>query len=71
MIKAGYLSVEGILHIASSDKKYIFQGVHMIMDSQWGEPWGIDRTSQMVFIGRDLDQQSLRDGFLKCQATIQ
>ena len=62
---------KGILHIASSDKKYIFQGVHMIMDSQWGEPWGIDRKSQIVFIGRDLDQQSLRDGFLKCQATIQ
>lgn len=62
---------KGILHIAASDKKYIFQGVHMIMDSQWGEPWGIDRTSQLVFIGRDLDQQTLRDGFLKCRATVQ
>ena len=62
---------KGILEIAASDKRYIFQGVHMIMDSDWGEVWGADRVSRLVFIGRNLDHKALREGFLACQITIQ
>ena len=62
---------KGVIDIYASEKRYIFQGVHMIMDSSWGQSWDGDRTSRLVFIGRDLDQMSLREGFLACQTTIQ
>lgn len=62
---------KGVIDINASEKRYIFQGVHMIMDSSWGQSWDGDRTSRLVFIGRDLDQMSLREGFLACQTTIQ
>ncbi|MEO1309197.1 MAG: GTP-binding protein, partial [Pseudomonadota bacterium] len=47
---------KGILSFADADKRYVFQGVHMVMDSQWGEPWGASekRDSRLVFIGRGL-----------------
>lgn len=40
----------------------------MLMDSNWGQPWKTDdtRVSKMVFIGRKLDCDALRRGFLAC-----
>ena len=45
-----------------------FQGVHMMMDSDWGTPWkdGETRSSKLVFIGRNLDGENLQRGFNDC-----
>ncbi len=32
---------KGVIDINASEKRYIFQGVHMIMDSSWGQSWDI------------------------------
>ena len=42
----------------------------MLMDGQAGRPWadGDKHTSQLVFIGRDLDREELNQSFRKCLA---
>lgn len=59
---------KGILSLADQDRRYVFQGVHMVMDSDWGPEWqGKEpRESRLVFIGRDLDAAELEKGFLAC-----
>ncbi|MBC3191843.1 GTP-binding protein [Pseudonocardia sp. C8] len=59
---------KGVLNIAGSDRRYVFQGVHMLHDGELGAPWraGEARTNRMVFIGRDLDRAALTDGFHAC-----
>ena len=63
---------KGILSFADAPKRYVFQGVHMVMDSQWGAEWapGETRVSRLVFIGRNLDAAMLRDGFEACRAKV-
>ncbi|MEM7719058.1 MAG: GTP-binding protein [Pseudomonadota bacterium] len=63
---------KGILDFEGYDKRYVFQGVHMVMDSQWGEVWSEAerRDSRLVFIGRGLDQVHLSEGFAACRAKI-
>ncbi|MBX2858438.1 MAG: GTP-binding protein [Cellvibrionaceae bacterium] len=61
------LRSKGILNLADQENRYVFQGVHMVMDSSWGEPWGEKaRQSRLVFIGRNLDEKALREDFLAC-----
>jgi G3E family GTPase len=59
---------KGILNVSGSNRRFVFQGVHMQMNHSWGNPWrGRDtRDSRIVFIGRDLDADALREGFLNC-----
>jgi G3E family GTPase len=58
---------KGILDFKGEDDRYVFQGVHMLMD---GAPMGSwpegPRQSRIVFIGRDLDTMGLKDGFAAC-----
>jgi len=67
---ADILRSKGIMSVEGEDKRYVFQAVHMIMDSTWGQPWpGTNaRQSKMVFIGRKLDQSALQRGFAACAA---
>jgi G3E family GTPase len=59
---------KGVLSIAGEPRRYIFQGVHMLMDGTYGAPWGGDeRRSTLVFIGRDLDRAALEEGFAGCR----
>jgi len=61
------LRCKGILNLAGQDNRYVFQGVHMVMDSAWGGPWGAKpRDSRLVFIGRNLDAEELEKAFLAC-----
>ena len=64
------LRYKGILDIHGSDRQLVIQGVHMMMDGTTLQPWkeGEKRTSRLVFIGRDLDEDALRDGFARCVA---
>ncbi|MDP1962104.1 MAG: GTP-binding protein, partial [Reyranella sp.] len=59
---------KGILAIDGAPRRYVYQGVHMMMDSDWGVPWkaGEKRSSKLVFIGRNLDGDNLKRGFEDC-----
>ncbi len=65
------LRSKGILNFADHDNRYVFQGVHMLMEgSPMGEwPKGKPRNSRLVFIGRNVENMGLKEGFEACKAT--
>ncbi len=65
------LRSKGILDFRGHDDRFVFQGVHMLMDGSPMGPWpeGKPRLSRVVFIGRDLDSMGLQEGFEACRAT--
>ncbi|KAF0102741.1 MAG: cobalamin synthesis protein P47K [Rhodospirillaceae bacterium] len=67
---ADVLRCKGILDLKGSPNRYVFQGVHMLMDATVGKPWKDHepRESRFVLIGRDLDAAALRAGFESCLA---
>jgi G3E family GTPase len=64
------LRSKGILNVKDMESRYVFQGVHMLMDHGVGAEWkqGEERLSKLVFIGRDLHQETLKTGFEACAA---
>jgi G3E family GTPase len=61
--------MKGFLSIAGQPNRFVFQGVHMLFDSQPEKPWGdTPRRNQLVFIGRNLDEDAIRAGFEACLA---
>ena len=62
------LRYKGVLYMNGTDRKVIFQGVHQLMGSDLGPPWGADeeRSSKMVFIGIDLPKDIFLQGMLQC-----
>ena len=64
------LRSKGILALKGEDKRFVFQGVHMILDGDLQRDWRPDekRVSRIVFIGRDLKEDEIREGFMKCAA---
>ncbi len=60
-----FLRWKGILAFRDEPRRYVFQGVHMILDGDLQREWkpGEKRDSKLVFIGRDLDAAKLRQGF--------
>ena len=64
------LRSKGILAFKDEPKRFVFQGVHMILDGDLQRPWqeGEKRESKIVFIGRRLDEQAIREGFAACAA---
>ena len=63
--------MKGVLNVAKSDERFMFQAVHMIFNGNFDEPWQADETreSRFVFIGKNLDHDELRRGFEKCVLT--
>ncbi|MEO9102782.1 MAG: GTP-binding protein [Burkholderiales bacterium] len=64
------LRYKGVLHMAGTDRKVIFQGVHQLMGSDLGPKWadGEVRMSKMVFIGIDLPRAIFLQGLEQCLA---
>jgi G3E family GTPase len=64
------LRSKGILAFAKESRRFVFQGVHMILDGDLQREWKPDekRVSRLVFIGRNLNEDALRKGFLSCVA---
>jgi G3E family GTPase len=64
------LRSKGILSFKNDDDRFVFQGVHMILDGDHQRPWqkGEKRDSRIVFIGRNLSEEKLRQGFESCIA---
>ena len=62
------LRSKGILSFRDDNERYVFQGVHMMLEGDHQRPWkeGEKRESRLVFIGRDLPEQLIRDGFARC-----
>ncbi|MGE0400283.1 MAG: GTP-binding protein [Kofleriaceae bacterium] len=61
--------MKGILDIAGSDRRFVFQGVHMLFDGRADTSWGEQpHRSQVVFIGKRLDRDELRTGLESCLA---
>lgn len=60
--------MKGILNISGENNRYVFQGVHMIFEGTADRPWlpAEKRINQLVFIGRNLDEQQLKEDFRKC-----
>jgi G3E family GTPase len=64
------LRCKGILSFKDDDDRFVFQGVHMILDGDHQRPWtkGEKRDSRIVFIGRNLPEDKIRQGFESCIA---
>ena len=64
------LRCKGILSFKNDDERFVFQGVHMILDGDHQRPWNKDekRDSRIVFIGRNLPEDKIRQGFESCIA---
>jgi G3E family GTPase len=62
--------MKGILDIDSEDRRFVFQGVHMLLDGRPGRIWKGDelRRNELVFIGRNLSEMELKEGFQACLA---
>ena len=61
--------MKGILSLAGSPNRFVFQGVHMLFDGQEDRPWGeAQRVNNLVFIGRKLDREMLNREFRACLA---
>ena len=59
--------MKGFISVAGESRRFIFQGVHMLFDGQPDREWGNEpRRNQLVFIGRNLDGQSMREEFAAC-----
>jgi len=64
------LRCKGILSFKDDDARFVFQGVHMILDGDHQRPWqpGEKRESRIIFIGRKLPEDKIREGFAGCVA---
>ena len=64
------LRCKGILSFKNDPDRFVFQGVHMILDGDHQRPWkeGEKRESRIVFIGRNLPEEKIKSGFESCAA---
>ncbi|WP_226573857.1 CobW family GTP-binding protein [Acuticoccus sediminis] len=66
------LRMKGVIHLIGERRRFVCHGVHMTLDGRPGAPWALGeaRQSQIVFIGRNLDEAALRRGFEDCAAVL-
>ncbi len=64
------LRLKGIIAFAGDRQRYVVQGVHMIVEGDHQRDWNDDekRESRLVFIGRELDAERLKEAFEACRA---
>ncbi len=64
------LRCKGIVSFKDDPERFVFQGVHMILDGDHQRVWkdGEKRDSRAVFIGRKLPEEKIRQGFTSCIA---
>jgi len=64
------LRCKGILSFKDDPQRFVFQGVHMILDGDHQRAWDADekRDSRIIFIGRNLPEDRIREGFEACVA---
>ena len=58
---------KGFISYPNESRRIVFQGVHMLFTAQPGQEWGNEpRRNQLVFIGRNLDEDQIRKDFDQC-----
>ena len=58
---------KGFISYSGNPRRIVFQGVHMLFTAQPDKEWGNEpRRNQLVFIGRNLDEKEMQQGFDKC-----
>ncbi len=59
------LRCKGIVAFKNEPRRFVFQGVHMILDGDLQREWRENepRESRLVFIGRKLKEDAIRQGF--------
>lgn len=64
------LRLKGILAFKDDPQRYVIQGVHMIVEGDHQRDWKADepRESRLVFIGRELEWDLLKQSFEACAA---
>jgi G3E family GTPase len=64
------LRLKGIMAFPDEPKRFVVQGVHMIVEGDTQRDWkdGEKRVSRLVFIGRNLDRAELETAFEACAA---
>ena len=61
--------MKGVLSVKGTNKRLVFQGVHMLFDAKFDREWGADpRQNTLVFIGKNLDRTALTEAFKACLA---
>jgi len=62
--------MKGLLAVKGTNKRLVFQGVHMLFDAKFDREWhpGEARTNTLVFIGKNLDRAKLTEAFQACLA---
>jgi G3E family GTPase len=65
---ADLLRAKGILAFSGESRRFVFQAVHMTVDSGMGRAWAAGEAveSKLVFIGRRLDESTLREELVHC-----
>jgi G3E family GTPase len=64
------LRYKGVLFMDGTNRRMIFQGVHMLMGADVGRPWGKEEkpATKIVFIGRNLPRETILKGLEACLA---
>jgi len=64
------LRLKGIIAFPDEPKRFVVQGVHMIVEGDTQRDWRDDekRVSRLVFIGKNLDRAELETAFQACAA---
>jgi G3E family GTPase len=59
------MRMKGIIAFKNDADRFVVQSVHMLLEGDHQRPWkdGEPRTSRLVFIGRNLPKDALREGF--------
>jgi G3E family GTPase len=62
--------MKGVLAVKGSNKRLVFQGVHMLFDAKFEGEWTAKapRQNTLVFIGKKLDRTALTEAFKACLA---
>ena len=61
--------MKGVLAVKGTNKRLVFQGVHMLFDAKFDHEWGAEsRHNTLVFIGKNLDRTALTEAFKACLA---
>jgi G3E family GTPase len=59
--------MKGVLSIQGNPNRFVFQGVHMLLDAKPDREWGDEpRHNKLIFIGRNLDREQLNKDFRSC-----
>jgi len=60
---------KGVIAVRGNDRKYVFQGVHMLFGGDFAAEWGDqERKSVFCFIGKNLQKMDLKQKFMNCVA---